>query len=184
MYIYIIIGVIVIILICFLVIYNKLVKLNNMFKEAFSTMDVYLKKRWDLIPNLVEVVKAYAKHEKKTLTEVVNLRNSVSSYDDMTEQNKLKTNEQLNGKLSKLLALQEAYPELKANKNYLDLSEKLVKIEDDIANSRKYYNGVVRILNNKIQMFPSNLVAKIFGFKTQNMFEATQGERESIKIEL
>ena len=136
---------IVILLILYVVIsYNQLVKLNNETKEGFATMDVYLKKRWDLIPNIVEVVKGYAKHEKDTLKEVVEIRNSVKSYDKLSDEQKIKTNEQIAGGITKLMALAEAYPDLKANENFLSLQQSLSGIEDEIAQSRKYYNAVVR----------------------------------------
>ena len=182
MWIYIIIAIIVLTIIYAFALYNSFVKLNNKVKEAFSTMDVYLKKRWDLIPNIVETVKGYAKHEKDTLKEVVELRNS--AYDKMSDDEKIKTNEQLSSGISKIMALAEAYPDLKANENFKDLSKELLKIEDDIANSRKYYNGVVRIYNNKVEMFPSNIFAGLFGYKSKAMFEASANERENVKVEL
>ena len=118
MWIYIIIGVVVVILIYAFSLYNSLIKLNNKVKEAFSTMDVYLKKRWDLIPNIVETVKGYAKHEKETLQEVTALRNN--SYENMSEEEKFQTNAQLSSGVHKILALAEAYPDLKANENFRD----------------------------------------------------------------
>ena len=182
MWIYIIIAIIVLIVIYALALYNSFVKLNNKVKEAFSTMDVYLKKRWDLIPNIVEIVKGYAKHEKDTLKEVVELRNS--TYDKMSDEEKIKTNEQLSSGINKIMALAEAYPDLKANENFKDLSKQLTKVVDDITNSRKYYNGVVRIYNNKVEMFPSNIFAGLFGYKSKAMFEASANERENVKVEL
>ena len=182
MWIYIIIAIIVLIVNYALALYNSFVKLNNKVKEAFSTMDVYLKKRWDLIPNIVETVKGYAKHEKDTLKEVVELRNS--TYDKMSDEEKIKTNEQLSSGINKIMALAEAYPDLKANENFKDLSKQLTKVEDDITNSRKYYNGVVRIYNNKVEMFPSNIFAGLFGYKSKAMFEASANERENVKVEL
>ena len=152
MWIYIIIAIIVLILIYFGVTYNSFVKLSNTVKEAFSTMDVYLKKRWDLIPNIVETVKGYAKHEKSTLKEIIELRNS--TYDNMSANEKVDVNNKLSQGINKLMAIAEAYPDLKANENFKDLSQQLTKVEDDIANSRKYYNGAVRIFNDKVQMFP------------------------------
>ena len=182
MTLYIIIGVIVIILLYVLITYNGLVKSNNLVKEAFSTMDVYLKKRWDLIPNLVEVVKAYAKYEKEIIEKITALR--ANAYESMSIDNKINVNEQLTQDLSKIIAISENYPELKSSQNFIELSRDLTKIEDEIANSRKYYNGTVRILNDKIQMFPSNIVAKIFGFHSVNMFEANVDEKENIKVDL
>ena len=182
MTLYIIVGVIVLLFIYVLITYNGFVKTNNIVKEAFSTMDVYLKKRWDLIPNLVEVVKGYAKHEKETFNEITSLR--TNSYDSMSMNKKIDVNEQLTQGISKIMAISENYPELKASENFLQLSKDLTQIEDEIANSRKYYNGSVRILNTKIQMFPSNIVAGMFGFKQANMFEANAEEKNNVKVEL
>ena len=181
MWLYIIIALVVIILIALFVTYNSFVKLNNKVKEAFATMDVYLKKRWDLIPNIVETVKGYAEHEKDTLKDIVNLRNSV--YEKMSDDEKINANEQISKGINKIMALAESYPDLKANENFKDLSNQLSKVEDDIANSRKYYNGTVRMYNDKVEMFPSNLVAKIFGYKSKKMFEVNEAERENVKVE-
>lgn len=182
MWVYVIIAILVLIIIYVLVSYNNFIKLDNKVKEAFSTMDVYLKKRWDLIPNLVETVKAYAKYEKDTLKEVIELRNN--TYDSMSDDKKIKTNEQLSSGINKIMALAESYPDLKANENFKNLSHELVKIEEEIANSRKYYNGTVRIYNNKVEMFPNNIVAGLFGYKAKTMFAASADERKNIKIEL
>lgn len=182
MILYIVLGVVALLLIYGIISYNSFVSLNNKVKEAFSTLDVYLKKRWDLIPNLVEVVKGYAKHEKETLEDIVKLRNS--SYDSMSDSDKIKADEKLTNGINKIMAIAESYPELKASENYKELSSQLVKIEDDIANSRKYYNGVVRMFNNKVEMFPSNIIAKILGYSSKDMFEVDSNERESVKVEL
>jgi len=182
MWIYVIIAIVVLILIYFGVTYNSFVKLNNTVKEAFSTMDVYLKKRWDLIPNIVETVKGYAKHEKSTLKEIIELRNS--TYDNMSANEKVDVNNKLSQGINKLMAIAEAYPDLKVNENFKDLSQQLTKVEDDIANSRKYYNGAVRIFNDKVQMIPSNIVAGMLGFKEQKMFEASESERENVQVKL
>ena len=180
------IGIVILILIVILVYvfiqYNSLVKSNNLVKEAFSTMDIYLKKRCDLVPNLVESVKGYAEYEKEIFSEITKLR--TNSYDAMTTNNKINMNEQLTQEISKIMAISENCPELKASSNFSQLSKELTKIEDDIANSRKYYNGTVRILNNQIQMFPSNIIAKIFGFKQANMFEAKSEEKNNVNVEL
>ena len=153
---YIIIGVIVLLVIYILVIYNKLVKINNIVKEAFSTMDVYLKKRWDLIPNLVETVKKYAEHEEKAISEVSTIRSN--TYDTMSVNKKIDINERLTQGISEIMLISENYPELKTSENFLKLSHDLIQIEDEIASSRKYYNGSVRMLNNKIQMFSGILM--------------------------
>ena len=162
--------------------YNSLIGLSNKVKEAFATMDVYLKKRWDLIPNIIETVKGYAKHEKDALENIINLRNG--AYDKMSLNDKLDANTKLAAGIPKIMALAESYPDLKANQNFLDLSSQLTKVEDDIANARKYYNAVVRNMNDKVQMFPSNIFAGLFGFKEMKMFEANESERENVKVEL
>lgn len=182
MWIYILIGIIIVLLIYIFVLYNSFVKLDNKVNEAFSTMDVYLKKRWDLIPNIVEVVKGYSKHEKNTLEELVSLRNK--TYDNMSNNEKIKTNESISNDISRIMVLAESYPELKASENFINLSKNLTKVEDEIANSRKYYNAVVRMFNNKVSMFPSNICAKIFGYKEKDMFEANSNERENVSINL
>lgn len=182
MWIYVVLAIVVLLLIYVLIVYNNFVKLKNKVKEAFSTMDVYLKKRWDLIPNIVETVKAYSQYEKDALREVVELRNS--TYDKMSDEDKIKTNEQLSSGIQKIMALAEAYPDLKASQNFQNLSNQLTKIEEDIANARKYYNGVVRIYNDKVEMFPSNILAKMFGYKVKAMFEVNENERENVKVDL
>lgn len=180
---YIMIGIVSIVLIYLLVIYNKLVHQRNYVKEAFSTMDIYLKKRWDLIPNLVETVKAYAKYEEETIEKVTKLR--VDAYEELTKENKLSINEKITKDIWQVVALSENYPDLKANENFLDLCKQLTQLENDIANARKYYNGTVRILNNTIQMFPSNIIATIFGFKSEKMFAVdSDNERNNINVEL
>lgn len=182
LYIYIIIGIIVILLIYILITYNSFINSRNLVKEAFSTMDIYLKKRWDLIPNLIEVVKGYSKYENETLTKITSLRSS--SYDDLTMDNKININEELSKYLSNIFAVSENYPELKANELYTNLSNNLISIEDEIANSRKYYNGTVRNFNNKIQMFPNNILAKLFRFKEFKMFEANAEEKNNVGVNL
>ena len=178
--VYILLGVFVLTLIYVLTTYNGLIKLKNKVEEGFSTMDVYLKKRWDLIPNLVETVKAYAKHEKETLEEVTKLRNG--AYDNLSEDEKIDVNNKLSQNITKLLAVAENYPDLKANDSFRDLTNELSQIEDEIAQSRKYYNGTVRIFNDKVQMFPSNIIANMLGFKARKMFEAQEAERENVKV--
>lgn len=180
--VYILIGIVILLVLICLIIYNSLVKSRNLVKEAFSTMDVYLKKRWDLVPNLVEVVKGYTSYENSTLTNITELR--ANAYNDLTMDKKININEQLTNAISSIIAVSENYPELKASENFLNLSKSLTKIEDDIANSRKYYNGTVRIYNNKIQMFPSNIVASLFNFKEASMFEAGIEEKNNVKVNL
>lgn len=177
--------VLVVLMVCllyFVVVYNKLIKLNNSVNEGFATMDVYLKKRWDLIPNLIEVVKGYSKYERDTFEEVVKLRNG--DYDDLSNDEKINTNEKLSKGIRNIMALAEDYPELKANESFLQLNSDLASLEDEIAQSRKYYNAVVRDYNNKVEMLPSNLVAKILGYKSKLMFTVNDEERQSIKVKL
>ena len=182
MWLYILIAVIVVLLITFLIIYNIFVRENNKVKEAFATMDVYLKKRWDLIPNIVETVKGYTKHEKDTLTEVIKMISF--TYDSMSNEEKIRANENLSNDISKIMILAEEYPDLKASESFMNLSGQLTRIEDEIANSRKYYNATVRDYNNKVEMFPSNIIAKLLGYKSKSMFEASKEERQNIKVSL
>lgn len=178
----IVIGVIVLILIIWLVAsYNGLVGKRNTCEEAFSTMDVYLKKRFDLIPNLVSTVKGYAKHEAETLEKVIQARQSGK---EQTMDERIQDENQITGALRQIFALSENYPDLKANQNFLDLQSQLKAIEEDIANARKYYNGSVKIFNNACEKFPSNIVASMFKFERKPMFEvADQAERENVKVE-
>jgi len=160
--------------------YNGFVKLRNQIEEAYSTMDVYLKKRYEMIPNLVEVVKQYSIHEKETLERIVQARNMAINARSVEERGQ---NENiLSGAIKSLFALSEGYPELKANENYLDLQNNLRTLEDEISQSRKYYNGVVKVMNNKVEIFPSNLFAKIFGFNRYPYFMAEEYERQNVEI--
>ena len=170
-----IVAVALIVVFCIFV-YNSLVQLSNKVKEAFSTMDVYLKQRFDLIPNLVDTVKAYAKHEADTLEELTKRRADVATSDiDGQIEGEMRIGEAL----SRILVVVEKYPELKANENFLDLHKRIVKVEDDIAFARRYYNGSVRQYNDKCQMFPYNIIANIFGFKSKKMYEIQNvAERE------
>lgn len=162
--------------------YNNFVKGKNNVEEAFSTMDVFLKKRYDLIPNLVETVKGYAKHESETLEKVVQARNMASGA--TTIEDKIEGENVLSGTLKSLFAVAESYPDLKANTNFMDLQGQLKNIEEDIANSRKYYNGVVKVFNNMCEMFPSNILAGIFKFTVKPMFEVSEaGERDNVKVQ-
>ena len=180
--IWVVVVIVVLLIVWGIMTYNGLVRGLNKVEEAFSTMDVYLKKRWDLIPNLVEVVKAYAKHEKETIEKITTLRKN--TYESMSIDKKINVNEELTQDLSKIMIISENYPDLKSSQNFIELSHELTEIEDEIANSRKYYNGTVRIFNNKVQMFPSNLVARIFGFHCANMFEANTDEKNNVKVDV
>ena len=177
-----IIAVIVIILVVdTIAMYNTFIKLKNNCDEAFATMDVYLKKRFDLIPNLVETVKGYASHEKETLEKVIAARNNLQNAS--TPEEKLAGENALQGTLKTLFAVAEAYPDLKANTNFLDLQNQLKTVENDIANSRKYYNAVVKQFNTKCEMFPSNIIASIFHFEKKPMFEVDSAEeRKNVEV--
>lgn len=170
-----------ILVIWFVLTYNNLVQLRTLCEEAYSTMDVYLKKRYDLIPNLVNTVKGYAAHEEETLTKVIAARNAALKASSANE--KQAAEGALNGALGKLFALSEAYPELKANENFKELQNDLEKMEEDIASSRRYYNGCVRNYNIKIQTIPSNLVASFGGFAPKALFEIEETHRENVKVE-
>ena len=149
--------------------YNKFIRLRNNADEAYSTMDVYMKKRYDLIPNLVETVKGYAKHEEKTLEGVMQARYSCMSAN--TPEEKAKYENMLSGTLKSLFAVSENYPNLKADQNFIDLQNSLKVLEDEIANSRKYYNGFVKTYNINRETFPSNIIAKWFKFEKKVLFE-------------
>ena len=179
----IVIAVIVVILILwFIGAYNGFVKLKNKVEEAFATMDVYLKKRFDLIPNLVETVKGYAAHEATTLQNVVEARNMTQQA--KTTEEKLANENALTGALKTLFAVAENYPDLKANQNFLDLQNQLKGIEDDIANSRKFYNANVREYNTKTEVFPSNIIAGMFHFERKPMFEVdAEEERQNVNVQ-
>ena len=161
-------------------IYNKLVNARNKVDNQFSQVDIQLKRRADLIPNLVEVVKGYAKHEKETLTEVVEARNKAVSAGTVNE--KIDANNALTGALNKLFALAEAYPELKANENFISLQADLKDTEDKITYARQFYNDSAMNFNNLVQMFPSNIVAGIFGFKKFEYFKIDETEKETPKV--
>ena len=179
----IIIAVVVVILAFWLIsAYNNFVKMKNKIEEAFATMDVYLKKRWDLVPNLVNTVKGYAEHEKSTFDAITKLRSK--SYDSMSANEKVETNQALGGMLGTLIATAEAYPELKANQNFLELQKNLNELENDIADSRKYYNGCVRQMNTAVESFPSNIIAGMFHFEKYRRYEVGDAsERQNVVVD-
>jgi len=174
-------AIIVIILIWAIAVYNGLIKMRNMIEEAFATMDVYLKKRYDLIPNLVETVKGYAKHEKETLEKVISARNMAAGA--KTVEDKINAENALTGTLRTLFAVAESYPDLKANVNFLDLQQQLSGIEGEIASSRKYYNAVVKEYNIKRETFPSSIIAGMYRFEKKPMFEASEEDRQNVKVQ-
>ena len=177
---YIIIALVVIILIWAVATYNKLISFRMKVKEGLSTIDVFLKKRYDLIPNLVETVKGYASHEKTTLNQVIEARNKAIPA---PIEDKSKYEGELSNALSKLLMLSENYPNLKADRQFLNLQEQLQTIESEIEKSRRYYNGAVRILNTSIQKVPTCIIASLFKFSKEPFFEIeNDNERENIKV--
>ena len=166
---------IVLLVVFFISSYNRLVRLSNRVDEGFSTMDVYLKKRFDLIPNLVETVKGYAKHEADSVIAQRNM--AKTSKDVMDSENKI-TNA-----IQGIFAVAEQYPDLKANTNFMDLQNQLKHVEEDIANARKYYNALVREYNDVIMSVPTNIVASLFHFEKKTMFEvANASERENVQV--
>lgn len=175
----IILIIIAILLIITLTLYNNIVKAKNKVKQAESGIDVYLNQRFDLIPNLVECVKAYSKHEQSIFIEITNLR---SAY--IKEPKNLKNGEILNNKMNQLIAVGENYPELKASEQYLDLQKTLTKLESQLQAARRIYNSEVTNYNDKITLVPSNIVAMIFGFKEEKLFEIEEYKKENINIKL
>ena len=181
MNVWIIVGVVLALLVVYVVgVYNGLIRLRNKVDDQASQIDVQLKRRFDLIPNLVETVKGYTKHEKETLEGVIAARNAYNTAGNMEDQ--LKADGELTKAMNKLFALAEAYPDLKANENFTKLQEELSAIEEKIVYSRQFYNDSVLKLNNKIEMFPSNIVAGIFGFKKRQFFEAAAEERQNVQV--
>ena len=156
--------------------YNGLVVLRNKVKDQWSQIEVQLKRRADLIPNLVETVKGYAAHEKDTLEAVVSARNKAVSA--TTPEDEMQANGELSQALGRLFALTEAYPDLKANTNFVDLQNQLKETEDKISYSRQFYNDTVLKYQNKKESFPSNIIAGMFGFKTFKFFEAEEQDRK------
>ena len=186
MSIYIIIGIIILILIILAAVgiifmYNNLVGLRNRVKNAWSQIDVQLNRRADLIPNLVETVKGYAKHEKGVFEEVTKARSGIMNA--QTVQESADANNMLTGALKSLFAVAENYPELKANQNFINLQSQLAETEDKIAYSRQFYNDTVLMYNNKIQMFPSNLLARQFNFNEAEFFEVEESARSVPKVQ-
>ena len=160
--------------------YNKLVSLRNKVRDQWAQIEVQLKRRFDLIPNLVETVKGYAKHEKETLTDVIEARNKFQSA--TTPEEEMKASGDLNKALSRLMVLTESYPELKANENFLQLQGDLKDCEEKISFARQFYNDTVLSYMNKIEMFPSNIIASMFNFKKVDYFEAGEEAKTAPKV--
>lgn len=159
--------------------YNRFIRSNNAIKESTSAIDVLLKQRFDLLPNIIECVKGYAKHEKTTLEELVKLRNNYNSNGFSVSEA-----EEIDKKFVSIMALSENYPELKANEQFLSLQNSLVEIENGINEARLSYNRRVTRFNNLVESVPSNIVAKIFGFEKQELFKANEEEKQNIKVSL
>ena len=175
-------GLIAVVVVLFVIaLYNSLVQLKNLVDEAWSGIDVQLKKRYDLIPNLVETVKGYAKHEKGVFEKVAQLRTQAMGAKSVDEQAKVEG--ELTSTLKTLFAVAESYPELKADQNFLNLQKSLKDIEDELEKARRYYNGAARDYNIKIETFPGNLIAGMLGFKKRDYFEIeNEEERKNVKV--
>ncbi len=161
-------------------VYNNLINARNKVKDQFSQIDVQLKRRIDLIPNLVETVKGYMKHEEKTLKEVVEARNKMASAGSINEE--LAESDNVSKALNKLFALAEAYPDLKANTNFMSLQADLKDTEDKISYARSFYNDTVLNYNNLRERFPSNIIANMFNFEKMDFFKADEKDRESVEV--
>ncbi len=175
-------GLIVVVVIWVIMLFNGLVRLRNAVKNAWAQIDVQLKRRYDLIPNLVEVVKDYMSYEQETLTKVIEARGKAMSAQGVEA--KSAAENQLTGALKSLFAVAEAYPDLKANQNVQQLQEELTSTENKIAFARQYYNDSVMRLNNQTELFPSNIVARIFGFKREEFYLVPEEERKVVKVDL
>ncbi|PIR45006.1 MAG: hypothetical protein COV10_01745 [Candidatus Vogelbacteria bacterium CG10_big_fil_rev_8_21_14_0_10_51_16] len=162
--------------------YNKFVRLTKRGEEGWSDIDVQLKRRYDLIPNLVETVKGYASHERETLEKVVQARNMAMQSQGKGLKEQGEAENMLSGALKSIFALSESYPDLKANQNFLELQRELTDTENKIQASRRFYNGVVRDLNTAIEVFPGNMIAGPFGFKGREFFEAAESEKGPVKV--
>ncbi len=176
-----VIAIIVLLILWVIATYNSLISFRNRVRDAWSQIDVQLKRRFDLIPNLVETVKGYTKHESETLENVIKARNTYLSA--TLPEDQLKADGELTKAVNKLFALTESYPDLKANTNFTDLQNQLKETENKIAMSRQFYNDIVMQYNNKVEMVPSNIVANIFKFKKEAFFEVAEPERENVKVQ-
>ena len=177
---YVILAIVAVLVLFAIAVYNSLIVLRNKVDEGWSDIDTQLKRRYDLIPNMVETVKGYAKHESSTFEEVTKARNMAMQAN--TPEEKAKAENMLSSTLKSLFAVAENYPELKANRNFLDLQATLKEVEEHIQMSRRYYNGTVRDFNTKLQVFPNNIVAGMLGFKKREFFEIEEGERQNVKV--
>ncbi len=177
--IYIIVGIVIVLLLGFIIIYNRLVNMRNQMKNAWARLDVQLKRRHDLIPNLVEAVKGYKQYEKGILEALTKARSAAQSASGAGIAERAKAEGELGGFLSRLLAVVENYPELKANENFMALQQELTMTENKISSARQDYNDMVMQCNNLYQVFPSNIVAGIFGYKSEAFFEVKETEERA-----
>ncbi|MFA5228245.1 MAG: LemA family protein [Candidatus Paceibacterota bacterium] len=176
----IILGAVAVVLLYIILTYNGLVTLKNRVKEAWSDIDVQLKRRYDLIPNLVETVKGYASHEKETFEKVINARSAAMGASGAKEKGEAEN--VLSGTLKSLFALSENYPDLKASTNFLELQRELSDTENKIQSARRFYNSNVRDLNTKIEMFPANIIANMLNFKASDFFSIDEEEKETPEV--
>lgn len=180
---WIIVGIVVVLALIFVSMYNGLIRLKNRVEEAWSDIDVQLKRRHDLIPNLVETVKGYAAHESGTLENVIKARNEAMNAQKAGSPAGIeKAENTLSSTLKSIFALAESYPDLKANQNFLELQRELTDTEDKIMAARRFYNGNVRDFNTKLQTFPTNIFGKMLGFSMRVFFEAEAKEKEPIAV--
>jgi len=180
---YILLAVVVIVAIWAVLTYNKGVRLRNQAEESWSGISVQLKRRYDLIPNLVNTVKGYATHEQETLEKAISLRNQAQAVPKTDHGGQAQAEQALSAGIRSIFALAENYPELKANENFRELQRSLADIEEHIQNARRYYNAVVRDNNNYVESFPSMVIAQMGGFTTLSYFEIDDQERENVKVE-
>lgn len=178
---WIIVGIVVFLIILYVIsTYNTLIKLRNRVKDQWAQIEVQLKRRFDLIPNIVETVKGYAKHESDTLKGVIEARNKFTVAG--TKEDEMKANNELTGAIRQLFALSESYPELKADTSFLKLQSNLEETEDKISSARQFYNDTVLTYNNKVEMVPSNIVASIFKFKKATFFETSEEDKKTPEV--
>ena len=175
-WLWIILGIILLLVVLVVIVYNSLVQLRNKKDDQWAQVDVQLKRRADLIPNVVETVKGYAAHEKGTLEDVIKARNTFVSA--TTPEAEMKAAGEMTQALNKLFALSESYPELKANQNFMSLQADLKDTEDKISYARQFFNDTVLTYNNKVDMFPSSIIASMFGFKRASFFEISEADKE------
>lgn len=179
---WIILAIVIVLVLIIISMYNNLVRLRQKVKNAWSQIEVQLQRRFDLIPNLVETVKGYMEHEKDVLAKVTELRTSWANAGSVAE--KAELDNKLSGALKTIMAVSENYPDLKANQNFSELQQELQNTENKISFSRQFYNDSVTMYNTKLEVFPSNLIASMFGFKAEDLFKAESDEaRKNVKID-